>query len=62
MQVGYRMFKTFNIEMKTAKDVLTNMCHLYEVNSQQKKQKLELCLKECQRRQERRSHCETALF
>jgi hypothetical protein len=29
------MFKTFNIEMKKAQDVLTNMCHLYEVGEEQ---------------------------
>ncbi len=30
-QVGYDMFKTFNIKMEDAGTVLTNMCHLYEV-------------------------------
>jgi hypothetical protein len=31
MQVGFQMFQIYNIPMKTADDVLTNMCRLYEV-------------------------------
>ncbi len=33
-QVGYRMFKTFNIAVDKAQDVLTHMCHLYEVSEE----------------------------
>ena len=31
LQVGYQMFKAYNIVMKEAKAVLKSMCHLYEV-------------------------------
>jgi hypothetical protein len=33
-QVGYRMFKTYNIAVDKAQDVLTHMCHLYEVSEE----------------------------